>query len=809
MTLRWQSYVWLLTTLLALAGAAIAQPPPSPDADDNAPPSPFQFNLPGLGGGPAEGKQLFLAARFEIEKGTRQGRLSVTATPAEGWHTYSMTQPPKGPMPSTLTVSKSKEYKVLGPFTADHAPDAHPSAEFFEDPAKRQKPIIVEEHHDSVTWTAPIELAENADPEQLQISVQYSGQVCTKGTCVPVDENLKAKFKKYYEVAQPTGEFTADSKHVTWTARVEPQVASPGGKVKLIITGTPVEPYHLYAYEVQNDKEGYMPTLIALRPLPAGWKQSAATTDAPILKRAAAVPSLSELHYHKGPVTWTIDIDVPKEAEPGQVELSGLIGFQTCTDDGCDFGSAAKFSVALPVGAATRAQPVVAFEPAAYKEAEELAKAGAGAVTVPVKAIPYSFVELVTAAGLGLLGGLILNVMPCVLPVIPLKLLSFVELAGQSRAKLMSYNFVYALGTISVFLILAVVGIIFNLSWGEQFSIPEFQIIVTLFLFAMVLSLLGVWEIPLPGAIGSGEVIGNEKSGSLASAFVKGFMTTIYATPCSGPFLGIALGATFSFPAYAKILVFLAAGLGFASPYLVFGMLMSQFPGMTRFIPKPGVWMEHVKQGLGFLMMAILVWWYFPIIRPEYHLATLMSAIGIGLGCWLVGKVPPYAEINTKFKAWAGAIAAIAVIAWGSFTFMGPVVDLYAWKPYSEATLAEARRQGKTVMLDFTAIWCANCHVNYKFAINVPQVKEIVEKNNVVAIKADWSNHEEHIKRKLEELKIDGIPLLVVYPADGSKPIIMPALVSQNQVVEALEKAGPSKEPDAGQATAMARREMK
>jgi hypothetical protein len=179
--------VWLLIALLLVASPAIGQPPPSPD--DNAPPSPFQFSVPGLGN-QDDGPQLFLDASFDLEEGTRTGRLHVTARPAAGWHTYSMTQPPGGPQPSKLTLAKSAEYKLLGPFTPDHAPDAKPSAEFFEDPLTRKKPITVEEHHEPVTWTAPIELADNVDPQQLTIGVKYSGQVC-KTSCIPVNENRK------------------------------------------------------------------------------------------------------------------------------------------------------------------------------------------------------------------------------------------------------------------------------------------------------------------------------------------------------------------------------------------------------------------------------------------------------------------------------------------------------------------------------------------------------------------------------------------------------------------------------------------
>jgi len=235
--------------------------------------------------------------------------------------------------------------------------------------------------------------------------------------------------------------------------------------------------------------------------------------------------------------------------------------------------------------------------------------------------------------------------------------------------------------------------------------------------------------------------------------------------------------------------------LGFARPYIVFGVLMAQWPSVTRYIPKPGVWMEHLKQGIGFMLLVVVLY-YFCLIETDYRVATLFAAIGIAFACWIVGKVPPYAETRAKLTGWAGALASATLACWVAFTYMGPTTghnSILPWQPYSAAALAEAQAQGKTVLIEFTADWCPTCQVNYRFAIDTNAVHEVVQKNDVVVLLADWSDRGDDIKHKLAELKSDSIPLLAVYPGSGGEPIVLRDLVVQSQVVGALEKAGPSR----------------
>jgi thiol:disulfide interchange protein len=783
----WRQITWGLFSLLLLASVAVAQPP-APDGPpvpgDNGPPAVpapkafgFDFSLPG---DPGAGPKLSLKASFELQEGTSQGRLHVTAEPALGWHTFSITQADGGPQRTKLLLAPSTKFKVTGPFTPSTAPEVK-HYDYYDVP--------IEEHAGLVTWTAPIELAPGVDPASLVITVDVDAQVCEQ-SCLPITERLEAKFTGEYAVAAATGTYTSETGNIRWQGFIEPKVASPGSTVKLTLTATPVEPFHIYAYApTAVGIEGFSPTLISLKPLPAGWTPSPPKTSSKVQSKPPAIPGDSPLTYHAGPVTWTMDIAVPEDAEPGQTRVAGIVGFQVCTDQTCDLPSAAAFEVTVPVAAqAVAGQAPVAFSTESYSAAASLATSFAPQVaSMQARTTAVAPTELLIAIGLGLIGGLILNLMPCVLPVIGLKVLSLAEQAGQQRARVLTLNVVYSLGILSVFMVLATLAVFINLSWGEHFGEMWFQVVVASVVFAMALSFLGVWEIPLPGFVGGSKTSELQQKEGLAGAFAKGMLTTVLSTPCSGPLLGSVFGLTLHYPPFAKYVIFGSVGLGMASPYLLVGA----FPALVRWLPKPGAWMETLKQVMGFVLLGTVVYLIY-LVNSDYRIATLSLLFAIWFACWWIGRVPIYEEFSKRATAWIGGSLTAAAIGWFAFTNLGPHTSILPWNNFSPAALSEARAQGKTVMIDFTARWCPTCHLNYATAIDTHAVKEIVERNGVVPMIADWSDRGATIKKKLEELESASIPLLAIYPADGSPPIVLRDLVNQSQVLEALEQAGPS-----------------
>ena len=249
----------------------------------------------------------------------------------------------------------------------------------------------------------------------------------------------------------------------------------------------------------------------------------------------------------------------------------------------------------------------------------------------------------------GFLGGLILNIMPCVLPVIGLKILSFVEQAGHNRRKAFMLNVWYSAGLLAVFFILASLAIgPQHLGWGELFGRPWFTITLSAVVFVFALSFMGVWEVPLPTFLGSGKTGELAAQEGAAGAFFKGVLTTFLATPCSAPIFAPALVWATAQPAWLTYTVFLSAGLGMASPYLLVGA----FPELLRFLPKPGAWMETFKTFMGFVLMGTVVY-LLAVMEAEYVVPTVGLLFGLSFLCWWVGRISPLADFMAKLRTWS------------------------------------------------------------------------------------------------------------------------------------------------------------
>ena len=731
---------------------------------------------------------LQLKATYELQEGTRTGRLFVRATMAASWHVFSLTQPAGGPLPTSLTVEKSASLVAVGPFAPEQDPVIHRS-EFF--------PVPVEQHEGSVRWVTAIELAESADPDELTIPVEVEGQVCQdEGSCIPFERVVKAEFTGYYK-APVTGTFRAPNSHLLLRGHVMPAAARPGDTVRLVLTAIPDADWHVYAFETKDSGTSpYKPTLIAITKSSSLEVELPEANSPPQSKRP--FPNEPELFYHEDPVSWTVELKVPENTKPGEYPVAGLIGYQTCTEISCDMPMAARFEVLVPVAAAAQAgQRPLAFTAADYRDAAT-SSALERWVELPAEARqPLDLKTLLTTIVFGLLGGLILNLMPCVLPVIGLKILSFASQGGESRGRILALNLWFAAGLIAVFMVLATLAAFLKLGWGEQFTLTWFKVSMVGLVFAMALSFLGVWEIPIPGFMGSGKSNELQAREGASGAFFKGVFTTVLATPCSGPFLGPVFAYTLSQPAHVIYILFLSVGVGMALPYILAGL----FPGIVRLLPKPGHWMETFKQLMGFVLLGTVVY-LFMTIKADYFIPTLTMLVGIWFACWWIGRVPITASLDRKAASWIGALGIATAVGFFGFSMLGPQAELLPWQPYSPAALAQAQAEGRTVMVDFTAEWCLTCKWNLKQAINTRRVQEVVEQNDVVTLLADWTDRSEVIKQKLAELDSASIPLLAIYPADRpGEPIVLRDLLEEGDVVGALEKAGPSK-GEAGQGTA-------
>jgi thiol:disulfide interchange protein DsbD len=331
---------------------------------------------------------------------------------------------------------------------------------------------------------------------------------------------------------------------------------------------------------------------------------------------------------------------------------------------------------------------------------------------------------------LALVAGFILNFMPCVLPVIGLKLMAFVQQAGDSRGRVLTLNVSYTLGLMSVFMVLATMVVIFEKTWGEQFSNAVFNIVLTSIVFAFALSFLDVWEIPIPGFVGSGKASELSQKEGPVGAFFMGVLATVLATPCSGPLLVPALAWAVKQPPVVSYGAFGCAALGMASPYLLIGV----FPSLISFLPKPGAWMETFRQLMGFALFVAVVW-LLTFIAVPYVVPTVAFLFGLWAACWWIGRTPPTASLDKKLSVWIQASVAAALIGLVSFGWLHGVMagrfqdavdrelkqrDIEVaqrrpknasegaelpWRPYSRELLEKLTAERKTVFVDFTADW--------------------------------------------------------------------------------------------------------
>jgi thiol:disulfide interchange protein len=272
-------------------------------------------------------------------------------------------------------------------------------------------------------------------------------------------------------------------------------------------------------------------------------------------------------------------------------------------------------------------------------------------------------------------------------------------------------------------------------------------------------------------------------------AFSKGVFATILATPCSGPLLGYILGLTLQFSPATTVLVFLTVGFGMAFPYLVIGAR----PSLVSWLPKPGPWMDTLKQLMAFLFLGTVAW-FFAQFDDSQKLSVFISLGAVWFGCWIIGQVPNWAELQKRLLAWAGGITVATLISMWAFSESGlQESPELKWVDYSETRLQELQGEGRTVMLDFGAKWCGTCIYNYETAIDTDETRMLVEELDAIAMYADWTDYSEEIKQKLEELQSRSIPLLAIYPGNRpGEPIILRDIVTQQNVSDALREAGAS-----------------
>ena len=400
---------------------------------------------------------------------------------------------------------------------------------------------------------------------------------------------------------------------------------------------------------------------------------------------------------------------------------------------------------------------------------------------------------LLRVLGFAFLGGLILNLMPCVFPVLFIKGLALVQSSGHERQRLRAHGAMYALGIlVSFWAIVALLLLLraggHHLGWGFQFQSPYFVACMALLFFFLGLSLAGLFEVGLSVTSVGGELA---QRGGYSGSFFTGVLATVVATPCTAPFMGAAIGFALSQSSLITFAVFTMLALGLAAPYV----FLTLQPAWIRLLPKPGAWMEYLKLAVSLPIFLAVIWmvWVFAQVAGSNGVAALLAGMLLtAIAGWALGHWPA-----KRFSTMAAIVLLSAAIALPCFvatalpvrkTISETSAHATAWEPFSPQRLAAVRAQGKPVFVDFSAAWCLSCQVNERVVLDRPDVEEAFRKSGVVMLRADWTNHDDTITAALSQLGRSGVPTYALYSGGPqSAPQLLPEVLTTRIVLDALQ----------------------
>jgi thiol:disulfide interchange protein/DsbC/DsbD-like thiol-disulfide interchange protein len=395
------------------------------------------------------------------------------------------------------------------------------------------------------------------------------------------------------------------------------------------------------------------------------------------------------------------------------------------------------------------------------------------------------------------LGGLILNLMPCVFPVLSLKLLALVQHRERGDPSLASHGLAFAAGTVTSFASLAAVLVALRaggaqLGWGFQLQSPLVVALLTALFFGIGLNLLGAFDVVLGVKVLNSRTAQRFDGHHLTGSFATGVLAVVVASPCTAPFMGAALGFAAAQPAPVALGVFATLGFGMATPYLA----LTLAPKLLARLPRPGAWMEHLRQMMAFPMFVTCVWllWVLAQQVDVDALAMVLGAlVALALGAWAAGR----AQRGARRFGWLGAAAALVALATlVSATARGTAPQdrpdarhaaTHGWADWSETAQAQALASGRPVFVDFTAAWCVTCQANKRLVLYSPRVGAAFGAGGVTLLRADWTNRDDAIGRELNRFERNGVPLYVLYDGRG-RPRVLPEILTEAVVLEALSR---------------------
>jgi thiol:disulfide interchange protein len=558
---------------------------------------------------------------------------------------------------------------------------------------------------------------------------------------------------------------------------------APGSEVSIAAAVTVEPEWHVnsnnptYDYLIATELEVEVPT---------GWPQPEIDYPAGVMKTFAFADK--PISVYDGQFILTARLAVPREAEVGTHEIEVHLRYQACDDRSCLPPVRVSKSVTIEIGKDG--------EPANQEYFLEAGTLIESRPTSPSSG-DISAGRLAFFLLLGVVGGLLLNAMPCVLPVLSLKILGLVKSRSQGRLQVISGSLATATGILVSFWFLALAAVAARVAgatvgWGVQFQEPTFVTFLTIIILLFCLNLWGVFEVPLPARLANwAAATGGE---GLPGHFTAGLFATLLATPCSAPFLGTAVGFALSQSTPVILATFTAVGIGMALPYLILALA----PGLVRVLPRPGPWMDRFRSFMGFLLAAAAVWLLYVLssqVTRERLAFIELALLLIALFLWMRSKSPrrsPWAVIGV-----VGLLVSVGGALALSASSRPPqtadrdeeqVSKLIPWVPFDRDDAEALADRGRLVFVDVTADWCFTCKVNERLVLETNEIAEAFQRYEVVPMKADWTNRNETIAKFLADHGKYGIPFYLLY-RPGDDPFLFSELLTKEAVISALDSA--------------------
>ena len=525
-----------------------------------------------------------------------------------------------------------------------------------------------------------------------------------------------------------------------------------------------------------------------------------------IYPKPTQVVSEEEWNYHPQ-VTLTLPFTVKQSAKAGNKQIDVLLSYNLCYETGmCDPPEEATATLSFQI---TENELI----PATVSEEADKPKKKAQNETVTIEKSPiqetkpnasHSLGEILKYLLFAFIGGIILNITPCVLPILPIRIMSIRNQAQKDRTKVLNHTLVYALGVLISFAVMAGIFIVLqkageSVGWGLQNQNPGFVVTLMAIVFVFALSLLGVFEITVPGMNTANKATSR---GGYGGSFFGGIFAFLMAISCTGPFLGAALPFALALPPVLMLIFFLTIGLGFAFPFLLIGF----FPKALKIIPKPGNWMIIFKEVMGFVLLFIVYTQLKTLLLltdGEYLLKVLWFLVILGFSTWLYGR---FVKVeNSKLTQWLFTIIPLVLIIFAAVNYLpftktkkieiqsksGELIPApntpEGWYIFNEDMLNKALKEGRAVFLDIGAAWCKNCMTNEKTVLFTDKMMQEFKKKNVLLLKGDFTKKDETLLAWIKKHGRAGVPFNALY-IPGEEPYIFSELLSQDEVINVLNK---------------------